>query len=352
MGVMTVYNIEGNVGMELPNGQGNSADSGQRMRIYYDGGEPVDMDNVATDAPYVTGSDLAQWVEGSTDSGGLQAVEIINRPLPDTPTERPTEEPTATPQPSDPEVSVEAEVLTDDGYPIGMRVEAQAYDPSIGYDNGDGIDYVYFTIYDPYGSVIWENDEQDRAYCAFGGNSPCEGYFESEGDEAWRVSGEFQVVATAYAESGREATATTSFTLDWGSPTDGDLGTSDAPPPTVEPTPVTDTAPYFGSVSHNVSDLYCEGDAITASVDVYDDSGTADVTFHWRVYYDDPEFPTYPGYPYESTYLGSGSGTFSAQFVADSNHADFYFSARDAAGNVSSSSEVYLQGRNCEPVIR
>jgi hypothetical protein len=351
-----VYNIEGNVGMELPSGQGNNADSGQRMRIYYDGGEPVDMDNVATDAPYVTGSDLAQWAEGSTGSGGLQAVEIINRPLPDTPTdtptEEPTEEPTVTPEPSDPVVSVEAEVLTSDGYPIGMRVEAQAYDPSIGYDNGDGIDYVYFTIYDPYGSVIWENDEQDRAYCAFGGNSPCEGYFESEGDEAWRVSGEFQVVATAYAESGREATATTSFTLDWGSPTDGDLGTSDAPPPTVEPTPVTDTAPYFGSVSHNVSDLYCEGDAITASVDVYDDSGTADVTFHWRVYYDDPEFPTYPGYPYESTYLGSGSGTFSAQFAADSNHADFYFSARDAAGNVSSSSEVYLQGRNCEPVIR
>ena len=58
--------------------------------------------------------------------------------------------------------------------PYALRIEAQAYDLGVGSRNGDGIDHVNFTITDPAGAVILNHDETMPAYCAFGGDSPCE----------------------------------------------------------------------------------------------------------------------------------------------------------------------------------
>jgi hypothetical protein len=196
MGVLTVYNLEGGVGVELPDGQEGDPGQGQRLRIYYDGSEPVAMDDSATDAPYILGSDLAQWATGSTGSG-LPDIRIVEGGTTDTPT------------PRDPVVSVTANVMYDDGTPDALRIEAQAYDPIVGEENGDGIDYVHFAISDAGDNVVYERDESNPAYCAFGGDSPCEVSLSDAGVR----SGDFRVTATAYSDSGRQASASTSFTL-------------------------------------------------------------------------------------------------------------------------------------------
>ena len=69
MGVMSVYNIEGGIDVTMPGGEQASPDSGQRIRVYYEGDRPLAMDEGPIDAPYVTGSDLAQWASGATGGG-------------------------------------------------------------------------------------------------------------------------------------------------------------------------------------------------------------------------------------------------------------------------------------------
>lgn len=198
MGMLTVYNVQGDVGVELPDGQGNAADGGQRLRIYYEGGEPVAMDDFPTDAPYILGSELAQW---ATTEEGLPSIEVTGG-YNGTPTPAP-----------DPIVTLDAAVLYDDGAASGLRIEAQAYDPAAGMENGDGIDYVYFVIRDTEGNVIFENDESRRAYCAFGGDSPCEVSL-SVMDESGGAYGVFWVTATAYTGDGRSASATARLLFD------------------------------------------------------------------------------------------------------------------------------------------
>ena len=202
MGMLTVYNLEGGVGVELPDGEGNAPDVGQRLRIYYDSaGDPVAMDQSPTDAPYILGSDLAQWAM----SDGLPQVEPMRGDTGGT---------TDTPTPSAPVVSLDAEVLYDDsGFPSALRIEAQGYDPEVGDSNGDGIERIAFVIRDGSGRVVYTHEELNRAYCAFGGDSPCEEAISSDGVP----SGEYQVEATAYTDRGAQATAYASFSVDWGS---------------------------------------------------------------------------------------------------------------------------------------
>ena len=329
MGVLTVYNMQGNVGIELPDGQSNAPDAGQRMRVYYDEGQPVAMDDFPTDAPYILGSELAQW---ATTEEGLPSIRVTG---------------TVTSTPArDPVVTVDAAVLYDDGSPSGLRIEAQAYDPAAGTENGDGIEYVYFEIRDQEGNLIFENDEETPAYCAFGGNSPCEVSLEVMGDSGGGF-GVYQVTATAYAAGGRRASATARLVFDGGAP---------EVEPTVEPTVVPPytgdtTPPFFNSISYPSGD-YCYGETLQVGAEVYDDSGSIDVTFHYLLLYVDPEFPEYGGYPYESVYLGNWEGSYQGEIaVGDLNSASFYFSAVDAAGNASTSETITLTGRSCDPIV-
>jgi hypothetical protein len=200
MGVMAVYNIEGDVDVSMPGGRQVSPSSGERIRLYYRGNELVGMDEGPTDAPYIMESELVQWATGE----GLPAVDIVEEPV--------------TYPPADPVVSVTAEVLYDDDYPYALRIEARAYDPDVGTRNGDGIESVDFTIRNEAGRVVVDNSETDPAYCAFGGDSPCQQLLSER-----LGSGEFQVTATAHTASGREASDTAYFSLAYEPPTDPEV---------------------------------------------------------------------------------------------------------------------------------
>ncbi len=328
MGVLTVYNIEGDVGVDLPDGQSGDPGAGQRMRVYYNSrGEPVDMDAFPTDAPYVArGSDLAQW---ATEEDSLPAIEVVGGET----------------KPAAPVVSVEAAALYDGDSPYALRIEARAYDPAAGTKDGDGIDYVHFTVEGPSGAVVYEADDDEAPYCAFGGDSPCEAYLYDLGEDL-SEGGVYRVTAAAYTRSGRLATAVASYTLKMPEPT---------LVPTLVPTeapPAGDTRPpFFNSVAYPSE--YCFGDTLEVSAEVYDDTGVTDVRFHYLVLNVDPEFPEYGGYPYETVDLGSGKSSYTAQFaVGDLNSASFYFTATDAAGNEGQTDTISLVGRDCGPVVK
>jgi hypothetical protein len=216
MGVMSVYNIEGGVDVTMPGGEQASPDSGQRIRVYYQGDQPMAMDEGPIDAPYVTRSDLAQWASGAT-GGGLPEIEVgTARPSGSGSTGGSGSAGDSTP----PRLALNANVLYDGGYPSALRIEAQANDPSTGSRNGDGIDHVNFTITDPTGAVILNHDETVPAYCAYGGDRPC----EQSISYASYAPGDYKVTATAYAKNGRTASASTSFTLDFGDSPTGSTG--------------------------------------------------------------------------------------------------------------------------------
>ncbi len=211
MGVMSVYNIEGGVDVTMPGGEQASPGSSQRIRVYYAGDRPMAMDEGPIDAPYVAGSDLAQWAAGAT-GGGLPELEIGAA--------RPSGGSGATGaagEPAPPSVTINADVLYDDGSPYALRIEAKAYDPRVGSRNGDGIDHVNFTITGPSGALLVNHDETTPAYCAFGGDSPCERAIAS----ARYAAGDYKVTATAYAKNGRTATAAATFTLNLADSTGG-----------------------------------------------------------------------------------------------------------------------------------
>ncbi|MCB9453324.1 MAG: PD40 domain-containing protein [Anaerolineaceae bacterium] len=53
------------------------------------------------------------------------------------------------------------------------RFQAVAYDPAVGTNDGDGIQRVEFEVYNPSGALIHSSSETQAAFCAFGGNVPC-----------------------------------------------------------------------------------------------------------------------------------------------------------------------------------
>ena len=214
MGVMSVYNIEGGIDVTMPGGEQASPDSGQRIRVYYEGDRPLAMDEGPIDAPYVTGSDLAQWASGAT-GGGLPEIQVSTaRPVGGNGS---TGGSGATAESKPPTLALAADVLYDGGYPYALRIEARAYDPAAGARNGAGIDRVNFTITGPSGEVIVNHDETTPAYCAFGGDSPCEQQISYERF----APGDYKVTVTAYAKNGTTAATTTTFTLNFGDSTGG-----------------------------------------------------------------------------------------------------------------------------------
>ena len=230
MGVMSVYNIEGGVDVTMPGGEQASPDSGQRIRVYYQGDRPMAMDEGPIDASYVIGSDLAQWASGAT-GGGLPEIEVSTARPPSSgaaggsgstggSTGGSGSDGGSAGASAPPAVALNATVLSDGGYPYALRIEARAYDPAAGARNGDGIDHVNFTITGPAGAVILNHDETVPAYCAYGGDSPCEQPISSES----YAPGDYRVTATAYAQNGRTASASASFTLNFGGDSTGSTG--------------------------------------------------------------------------------------------------------------------------------
>ena len=65
LGVMTVYNVEGNVQVEAA-GAVRNLQPRQRVRVYFDGDRPTAIDPVPLPATYVLSSPLVEWVQGQT----------------------------------------------------------------------------------------------------------------------------------------------------------------------------------------------------------------------------------------------------------------------------------------------
>jgi hypothetical protein len=320
MGVLSIYNVQGGVDVSLPDGEENSPESGQRLRVYFEDGEAVGMDAITTDAPYVVDSELAQWAMGAT-GGGLPQVEVCAACAPD-------ETGATEPEPRTPFVTVTAEVVDDDGRAGALRIEAQAYDPAVGRSNGAGIDYVYFTIYDPSGNIVFENDEQNAAYCAFGGDSPCPpgtlfdlAYAES------LPAGTFVVEATAFTARGQSATARTEFAL------------RDSSAPTSDTTP-----PEIAAVYSEPSNGFCAGGELSIMAEVYDDSTVGEVTLWWRAYTDDGSVSDFAAYGME----GSNSAYRADLSGANAEIVEYYVSATDTAGNYVETAPYSISGAACD----
>lgn len=78
--------------------------------------------------------------------------------------------------------------------------QVRAFQEAVGSDDGDGIDYVDFYIFGPddRDNQVWNNREEDAAYCAFGGDAPCPGAYVQEPGRYW-------LVAVATDENGQQA---------------------------------------------------------------------------------------------------------------------------------------------------
>jgi hypothetical protein len=319
MGVLSVYNVQGGVDVSLPDGQENSPEAGQRLRVYFEDGEAVGMDEFTTDAPYVVDSNLAQWATGAT-GGGLPEVEVCDCP---------PEEETSTGTGAEergPVVTVTAEVLYDGDFPYGLAVEAEALDPTVGRANGAGIDYVYFVIYDPDGNVLFENDEQEPAYCAFGGSRPCPtaNLYELGGEEGL-PDGAYRVEATAYTERGRQASATAEFVLDGR----GNAGEDFEPP-------------AIAAVFTDPPDGFCSGGDLIVNAEV-NATDVADVTLWWRAYTDDVAVPDFTSSP-----MDGGDGVYRADLSGVSAEiVEYYVSARDYSGNYAETAPYSISGAAC-----
>jgi hypothetical protein len=83
---------------------------------------------------------------------------------------------------------------------------AIAYDPAVGTNDAQGISQVLFTILDPNGVVIHTRTENVAAYCAFGGDAPCNTAPLGQWN-GWAV-GTYTVIAEARSSLGKPAVFT------------------------------------------------------------------------------------------------------------------------------------------------
>jgi hypothetical protein len=68
-----------------------------------------------------------------------------------------------------------------------------AYDRAVGTNDGDGIDYIDFEIFDDDGDRVHEEREENVHYCAFQGGEPdCNVWVFSEHDNKWRDGDDFE----------------------------------------------------------------------------------------------------------------------------------------------------------------
>ncbi len=99
--------------------------------------------------------------------------------------------------------------------------QVEAYDPSRGNRDGDGIRNVDLRIFDANGSRVYERTENNAAYCAFAGGEPdCNIFDFAENGNAWpggepiQFGRRYTLRGTANAEDGRSRTVEMSVTLE------------------------------------------------------------------------------------------------------------------------------------------
>ncbi len=91
--------------------------------------------------------------------------------------------------------------------------QAEAYNPDVGSNDGDGIDHVDMDIFGSDGQQVYHHKESSAHYCAFSGGEPdCNPFDFTVGETRWsqggpRVqSGPHTLRATVYAKDGRSVT--------------------------------------------------------------------------------------------------------------------------------------------------
>lgn len=97
--------------------------------------------------------------------------------------------------------------------------QVRAHDPTVGNDDGDGIDYVDLVVVGPDGSPVYGKREENAAYCAFGGGTPCPAWVFADYDNRWPTNAEFQpgdhqLLARVVADDGREITLQRTITIE------------------------------------------------------------------------------------------------------------------------------------------
>lgn len=131
-----------------------------------------------------------------------------------TPTPMPTPMPTPT-QP--PQMPLHVEIVqtgagqNGDSVSGALVFQAIAFDPNVGNQDGNGIDYVQMQIFKG-NHKVYERKENNAAYCAFGGGEPdCNIWFFHDNNNQWPngnnvEDGNYTLRARAHAHSGQEVT--------------------------------------------------------------------------------------------------------------------------------------------------
>ena len=126
----------------------------------------------------------------------------------------------------------------------------EVFDTRVGLEDGDGIQFVDFSIQDDNGEEVYWHREEDPGYCVFGGGDPnCSVLFFSNNNRwpgAGRIEdGDYQAVIDIIAENGDSTTWRWGFTIDRGGQT--------IPQP--QPTPVVEITPPGSADTVRIIDI-------------------------------------------------------------------------------------------------
>jgi hypothetical protein len=108
---------------------------------------------------------------------------------------------------------------TDSVVTTALVFQVEAYDPSVGNRDGDGIHNVDLWIEGPQGETVYRRTENTAAYCAFSGGEPNCNVFDLQRNHYWPnrgpliQNGPHTLRATIHARDGREATVETTIEI-------------------------------------------------------------------------------------------------------------------------------------------
>lgn len=188
----------------------------------------------------LTRSSDGQWIQVQVQPNGERGwvsasprfircnIPIAELPLGQVP---PTPIPTATSTPS-PLVATIVRPEEGEYQPATAELvfQVQAYDPSVGQRDGEGIAYVDMRILNSDGVAVHQRTERNAGYCVFGGGEPdCNVWVFAENDYRWPngepiLSDEYTLEATVYARSGHTATVRTRVRIQLGAALEDFLG--------------------------------------------------------------------------------------------------------------------------------
>ena len=203
-------------------------------------------------------------------------------PPPPKPTKPPTDEPpppsptatytpTSTYTPSPEPVHLEIVVPSTDGAVISnisdTMFEAEAWDPAVGTNNGDGITSITFVIYDSLLNPIYTDVDATPFYCAFGGDSSC-----NDAASIVLSSGTYNLEATVFTDASETKTITRTFIV-----------------PTVTHLEII-VPPSDGMVITNMNQTKFEAEAWDTAIGINNGDGITSVEF---VIYDSTSTPIY-----------------------------------------------------------